>query len=173
MNRIDLRTILRSLIVLVIQVVLLKRIDLSIGSFNYIHLFLYPTLIMFLPIKTPRVLLLILALAFGLVIDVFYDSIGVHASALVFMAYSKKFVLQLLEPVEGYNVDQSLSFNKMGFLWVISFTAILLFLHLAWYFSVEAFSFVYFKDIIFRTLSSFVASFVLIALFLLIYNPKN
>jgi len=160
-------------VVLLFQFVLLKRIDLSFGSFNYIHILIYPLLILFLPLKTPRVVLLLTALAIGLTVDFFYDSPGVHASALLFMAFMRKYVLRILEPVEGYNIDQNLSVKRMGFTWLLGYVAILLFLHLCWYFSVEAFSFVYLKEILLRIISSFVASFVIIVLFLFVYNPKD
>jgi hypothetical protein len=156
-----------------IQVLLLKRIDLQIGSFNYIHLFLYPLLILFIPVKTPRALLLIIAFFIGLGLDFFYDSIGIHASAALFLAYSRKYILKILEPIEGYNIEQRLTINALGFPWILTYVSILLFLYCLWYFSVEAFSFVYFKEIILRTISSFIASYVLIILFLIIFNPKN
>jgi len=173
MNNIIVSNIIRIIIVLALQVLLLKQLDLSFGSFNYIHLFIYPILILFLPLKTPRILLLVVAFLIGIGLDFFYDSAGIHASANVFLAYCRKYVLKFLEPVEGYNVDQRLTVNRMGFAWVLSFVGILLFLHLFWYFNVEAFSFVYIKEVLLRTFSSFVASYVVIILFLVIYNPKN
>lgn len=165
--------IIRFVLLFIVQVILLKRLDLSIGSYNYIHLFLYPVLILFLPLNIPRIALLVIAFILGIGLDVFYDSIGIHASACVFLAYSRKYVLKFLEPVEGYNIDQSLSAKAMGLPWVLSFVGIALFIHNLWYFSVEAFSFVYLEEIFLRTISTFIASYFLTILFLIIFNPKN
>ena len=163
---------IRFIFILLIQVLLLKRIDLSIGSFNYAHLVLFPILIALLPLSTPRALVIILGFFSGLFVDFFYDSPGIHASALTATAFFRKYVLQILEPTEGYKVDSPINLKNMRIGWVLTYLAILFFFHLAWYFSVEAFSFVYLKEIIFRILSSFVVSFILGIIVLVIYNPK-
>jgi len=173
MNNQIIKQLLRFLLVFIIQVILLKRLDLTLGSFNYIHIFLYPILILFLPFKTPRAVLLILAFFLGLGLDLFYNSVGIHASATVFLAFIRKYILKLLEPVEGYNFDKNISVTAIGLPWLLSYVAILLFAHNFWFFSVEAFSFVYLKEILLRTFSTFIASYILIMLYLLIFNPKN
>lgn len=173
MNNQVIKQFLRFLLVFIIQVILLKRLDLTFGSFNYIHIFLYPILILFFPFKTPRALFLILAFLLGLGLDFFYDSIGVHASSAVFLAFIRKYILKLLEPVEGYNFDKNVPVTAIGLPWLLSYVAVLLFAHHFWFFSVEAFSFVYLKEILLRTFSTFIASYVLIMLYLLIFNPKN
>lgn len=173
MNNQIIRHFLRFLLVFIIQVILLKRLDLSLGSFNYMHLFLYPILILFLPFKTPRSVLLIIAFFLGLGLDFFYDSLGIHASAAIFIAFIKKYVLKLLEPIEGYNLDQNISVSAIGLPWILSYVGVLLFVHNLWFFSVEAFSFVYLKEILLRTFSTFFASYILIMLYLLIFNPKS
>lgn len=167
------RQLIRILLVFTIQVILLKRLNLSIGSYNYIHLFLYPVLILFFPFKSSRTVLLLSAFVLGLGIDIFYNSLGIHASASVLTAYFRKYILKLLEPVEGYNFDSNISVNAIGLPWILSYVAIMLFAHNLWYFSVEAFSFVYLKDILLRTFSTFVASYILMILYLIIFNPKN
>ena len=133
------RNIFRFIVVVLVQVVLLNRINLG-GSLNYFHFFLYPVFILYLPLKLRRFVIILLAFALGITLDLFYNSPGVHASACVFTAYIRKYVLQLLEPIEGYNKDHDLSIYKMGIIWVASYSAILLLVHLIWYFSLEAFS---------------------------------
>jgi hypothetical protein len=163
----------RFVIFFLIQVVICIRVDLSSGSFNYIHLLLYPIAIFMLPMKTPKALVLMMAFVYGLGIDAFYNSAGVHASGMVFSAYIKGLILRFLEPFEGYNVDDYPTIQKMGLGWYISFISLLLLLHCFFYFSVEAFTFVYLYDIIMNTIFSFIASLTIILLIQFIFRPKR
>jgi len=172
MSSIISRNIFRFIIIVLVQVVLLNRINIG-GSLNYFHFFLYPVFILYLPLKMRRFVIILLAFILGITLDLFYNSPGVHASACLFTAFVRKYVLQLLEPIEGYNKEHDLSIYKMGIIWVASYTAILLLVHLIWYFSLEAFSFIYIKEITLSTIFSFITSYIVIILFLLIFNPKQ
>lgn len=172
MSSIISRNIFRFIIIVLVQVVLLNRINIG-GSLNYFHFFLYPVFILYLPLKLQRFVIILLAFLLGITLDLFYNSPGVHASACLFTAFVRKYVLRLLEPIEGYNKEHDLSIYKMGIIWVASYTAILLLVHLIWYFSLEAFSFIYIKEITLSTIFSFITSYIVIILFLLIFNPKQ
>jgi hypothetical protein len=126
-----------------------------------------------LPLKTPKALVLLLAFILGMSIDAFYNSPGVHAASLVFTAYIKEFILGFLEPFEGYNKDDYPTIHKMGIGWYMSFVSILMLIHTFIYFSIEAFTFVYFFDIFLNTVFSFIVSFLLIMLTQLILRPKQ
>ncbi len=165
------RNIIRAIIILAIQLVLLKRIDITFSGFNYIHFSIYPIIIALLPYKTNKTLVVLLGFILGLFVDIFYDSLGVHAAAATFTAYFRYYILQLIAPAEGYGKDALTSYSY-GFVWFVSYLAILLFLHLLLLYSIEAFSFVYFKEIILRTIFSFIGSLFLLILGQLIFNPK-
>jgi hypothetical protein len=163
----------RFILFFLLQVVICIRVDLSYGSFNFIHLLLYPIAIFMLPMKTPKALVLILAFVYGLCIDVFYNTPGVHAAALVFSSYIKTLILRFLEPFEGYNIDDYPTIQKMGIGWYISFISILMLIHCFTYFSIDAFSFVYFFEIVMNTIFTFIASVSIILLIQLIFRPKR
>jgi hypothetical protein len=150
----------------------LKNIDFAFGSFTFIHILVYPIALFMLPMKTSKALALLIAFVYGLLIDVFYNSPGVHAAALVFSCYIKDLILKFLEPFEGYNINDVPTATKMGISWFISYMSLLLFLHCFFYFSVEAFSFVYFFNIFLNTIFTFFASMFVILLFQLIFRPK-
>lgn len=173
MNRTLIVNIVRFILLALIQVLVLKRVNLVWGDFRYVHLLIYPLFIILLPLKTNETLVVFLGFLMGLTMDIFYDSIGVHASALVFTAFIRKFILKVLEPFEGYHVEEVPSAFKMGFLWFLSYSSILMVLHLLFYFSVEAFSFVYYVDIILKTIFSFVFSLLLILIHQLIFRTKH
>jgi len=171
MNKILQRNIIRAVFILFIQLVLLKRIDITFGEFNYIHFTIYPLIILLLPYKTSRTLVIGSAFLIGIFVDIFYDSLGVHAAAATLTAYLRIYILNLISPVEGYSKDSLTSF-VYGLPWFLTYLGVFLFIHLLTLYSIEAFSFVYLKEILLRTVFSFIASLFLITVGQLIFNPK-
>lgn len=173
MNSLVIKNIIRFFLLAIAQVLIFKRVAFNWGDFAFIHFIIYPLFIILLPTKMPRPLVIFLGFLIGIFVDLFYDSPGIHASAGVFTAYARGLVLDLLEPYEGYNSDDSPTIETMGISWFMSYCSILLGLHLFYYFSVEAFSFVYIFEILMNTIFSFIASFIILMLFLLIFRPKR
>ena len=154
MNSLVTKSVIRAVLLILLQGLVFRRIAFQMGDFAFIHLFIYPIIILLLPIRTPKI----------------YSSYGIHASALVFTAYIRNFIIKLLEPYSGYNVDESPTLSKLGFSWFLSFASILFFIHLFFYFSVEAFSFVFFFEILMNTIFSFIASILIVMLYQLIFR---
>ncbi len=171
MNSLLKRNIIRAIFVLIIQLILLKRIDISFENFNYVHFTIYPIILALIPYKSSKTLIVFLGFILGLIVDLFYDSIGIHAAACTLVAYLRPYILNMISPVEGYKKDGLTSFSY-GIPWFISYLGIFLFIHLITVYSLEAFSFVYLKEIILRTIFSFIASLFLITIAQLIFNPK-
>ncbi len=164
---------LRFIIFVLIQVLVLKGIDIGGANFNYISIIIYPLFIILLPLRTPHSILVLLGFLLGMCIDIFYDSYGIHASASVFSGYIRPYVLRLFAPKGGYNLNYSPVANRYGFNWFIAYAATMLFLHLFFYFSVDAFTFYYISDIALRTISTFIISLLIIIVYQVIFNPKE
>lgn len=173
MSNVVLRNIIRFVFLFLLQVAIFKRLNLEMGDFTYISILVYPLFIYLLPIKTPKALSLTLAFVMGLCIDGFYDSPGVHAAALVFTAYIRGLILRLLEPFEGYSIDQSPTMESLGFSWFISYVSILTLTHCFVYFSIESFSFVYIFEIVMNTIFSFIPSVFIMVLLQIIFRSKH
>jgi hypothetical protein len=167
-----LKILRRFLIISIIQILILKYINIAWDGEVYVRLFIYPLFIMLIPINIPRTMIILLAFGFGLLIDMFYDSPGLHTFAFVFIAWSRKILLKLLEPVEGYKIDSTLTMNNFGFTWFLSYSSILLFINIFLYFLFEAFAFQYIPDVLIKTILSFILSEILIILYAVILNPK-
>ena len=172
MNSLVTKSVIRAVLLILLQGLVFRRIAFQMGDFAFIHLFIYPIIILLLPIRTPKILQITIAFLVGLSIDAFYSSYGIHASAMVFTAYIRNFIIKLLEPHSGYNVDESPTLNRLGFSWFLSFASILFFVHLFFYFSVEAFSFVFFFEILMNTIFSFIASILMVVLYQLIFRSN-
>lgn len=173
MNNIVLKYGLRFVLLLLFQVLVLKQIPFGpIGSI-WADPFVYPLFIMLLPVKTAKELLLILAFGFGLLVDAFYDSWGVHASALVFMAFLRPALLRRLEPQGGYTLNYGLTIRRYNLIWFAGYAAWMLAFFLLFYNSMLVFTPVYTVEILLRTFLSFVTSFLFVLIFMLIFNPLD
>jgi len=138
MNNIVITNIVRFLVLGLVQVFILRNVVATGGVFwENFQIIIYPVFIMLLPFRTPKVAVLALAFVMGFIIDSFYNSFGIHASACVFMAYLRFFALNWLEPKGGYNDDYSPTKQRLGLGWFMGYSAILLFGYLLWYFSVK------------------------------------
>lgn len=174
MNNTVLRNIIRFFVLLALQGLFLKRVSEGwVSSSLYINVFLYPLFIMLLPLQTPRTGVLILSFLMGIGVDLFYDSLGVHAAALTAMGYSRALFLSIYEPREGYKLNALPTPGDLGMNWFLKYTASMLGLHLLVYFSVDAFSPVYIVGILTRTFFTFIATMLAILIFVFIFSPKR
>ena len=173
MNNVVIANIFRFLGLILLQGLVLKNIGEGWEEFPCLFVIIYPLAIMLLPLRTPRVLTIVLAFIAGLMVDAFYSSPGIHASAAVFMAFCRPFVLKALEPRNGYNVNYSPTAARWGFTWFLKYTAIMLAIYLFFYFSVEAFTFVFLGSILLKTLVSLITSMIFILIYQVIFNPVD
>ncbi|SHF95670.1 rod shape-determining protein MreD [Mariniphaga anaerophila] len=146
-------------VLVLMQVLVLNQVQLS----GYINPFIYVLFIMLLPVSTPRYLLLILGFLIGFVVDIFSNSLGIHAAATVFIAFVRPFVISSISTrEEDRNEYPGLRQNK--FSWFLSYTAIMVLLHHFVLFYLEYFTFSHFFLTFLRVLLSSVFSIFIIVL---------
>ncbi|MFN7117833.1 MAG: hypothetical protein ACK4TA_13615 [Saprospiraceae bacterium] len=165
--------ILRFVGMLLVQVLVLKRVTLGWEAFPYVQILLYPLFILLLPLRVPRPLVILTSFAMGILVDMFYNSWGIHASASVFTAFIRPFILNRLEPRGGYTAAHAPNKERMGWAWFLRYAAFLLAFHLFFYFSVESFTFVYIIRILLNTFFSFIVTFIFILIYMQVFNPKE
>ncbi len=106
--------------------------------FDVAFCFVYIAFILLLPFETDSVLLLLLSLGAGLIVDTFYDTIGIHAAACVLTAYLRPWVIRLITPRGGYEQGLRISLQYMGPEWFFSYSIILILFHHLTLFIIEA-----------------------------------
>jgi hypothetical protein len=174
MNSITLRFLLRAIILILIQVLVLKRIGTgSQWIWQHGQIFIYPVLILMMPFRVGRLYVILAGFFTGLVIDIFYDTVGVHAFAMTAMAYSRGILLSWLEPRGGYQLAMTPTHYSMGFNWLISYTAAAFGIFTFMYFVAEIFTFVFIGRILLNTLLTFAMSMVVVMGYHLLFNPRR
>jgi len=134
MSRINIIQVISFFIYLLYQVLILKNIVL----FNTAFCFLYVAYLFFLPVEANPVFLMFVGFLMGFAIDIFYDSLGLHAFSCVLVMYVRNYWLALITPQGGYDSSTTPSIAINGMQWFIVYTIPLVFLHHAVLFFVEA-----------------------------------
>lgn len=165
-------SIIRFILLWMLQVFVLRQLSWGWGGQVYLQVHVYPLFILLLPLRTSRLLTLLLAFALGLSIDWFSETLGMHAAALVFTAYFRGPILALLEPREKYGPSAAPTKISQNDTWFFRYASLLMLGHLFFYFSVEAFTFVYLQAILLKTLISWLGSMFFILALVYIFNPK-
>ncbi len=127
---------------MLLQVLIVQNIQLG----NYFILLPYVLIIISLPFETPRLLLLGLSFLLGVVMDLFYDSSGLHASACTLMGFARYYVLKFISPREGYDAGVQPTVEDMGVAWYLRYAGTLVFIHHLAFFFLEIFRFSEFFD---------------------------
>ncbi len=170
MNSGYLAPLIRFFVLLIFQVLILKNINIYPP---YVQVFIYPLFILLLPMKTPQWALLLLGFLIGISVDMFYDSLGLHAAAGVLIAYARKFVAKFLEPHGGYEINDNPNKTDMGFTWFLQYSSLLMTVFVLYVFILEEFSFMNIGLILLKSVIAFILSMIVILLHHFIFNPKN
>lgn len=116
------------------QVLLLKNLVL----FNSAFCFLYIAFILLLPVETNNLILMLIGFLLGFTIDIFYDSLGLHAFTTVIIAYLRNYWLATITPQGGYDSGAMPNLGNNGLQWFLVYTVPMIFLHHSILFFIEA-----------------------------------
>lgn len=160
---------IRFILLIATQVFLLK----NTGYYNLSVPYLYILFILLLPFNIPNGLLFLLAFFTGLTIDVFYDTLGLHALACSVMAFVRIIFISVTVQRDGFDNEPEPRLGIMGFRWFVFYAIILAFFHHLLLFSFEAFSISEFGYTIIRVLlSALLSTFLILITEFVFYRKK-
>lgn len=164
MNSALLVNIFRFIILLAIQIVIFNNMNFL----GYISPFPYILYIILYPVNSNRAGLIFSSFLLGLIMDMFCNSGGIHATACVILAYYRpyifKFSFGLSYEYQTIKLNDSLTPERFSFILVS------VLLHHIVLFILEAFQFKFIWDILLRTLFSSI--FTIITSIIIIYLIK-
>lgn len=159
-------------VLLFVQVFLLRQISIGYGDREYVFLFVVPLFVVLQPLRVPRPLVVLAGFAIGLGTDLFYETLGLHAAAGTFAGYVRQFALQVIEPKDGYKVKSSAKGRILGRNWWLSYLLLMITAYCLFYFSVEAFSHVFWLDILIKTVCTAAVSWLFCTALILFFGPR-
>ena len=156
---------LRALWILLVQVLILQYIPLGL-----VHVYLYPLVVMLLPIAWLPAVVIFVAFLYGWSIDVFYNTDGLHALSLLLVASTRPLIFALLEPRGGYEASDTPSRANFGLAWFSRYAGVFLLLHSFLVVLLEELAWSYI--ILGRFFFTYLLSLGLVLLVQLIINPR-
>jgi rod shape-determining protein MreD len=126
--------------------------------------YLYVLFLLMLPLETPRWAELLIGLACGLGVDMFTNTIGMHTSACVFLAYIRPLFLKGIAPRDGYEFGVKASISDLGVVWYAKYAFVLIFLHHFWLLFLEVYSLTGLFNTLLRVFLSTCFTFLLVIL---------
>jgi len=129
---------------------------------------------MLLPFETPNWLLFILSFLMGITIDLFSDTLGLHAASCTILALIRIFFINITVQKDNYDSDPEPTLGIMGFRWFFFYTLILTLVHHFFLFNLEVFKLAEILNTISRVLIS--SLFTILLIFtteLLFYRKKQ
>ena len=121
------KNLIRFALFILIQVYVLHKIP---SLHRFITPYLYFLYILWLPFRMSRFALLSVAFIFGLTLDYFLNTPGLHAAPCVLIAYVRPFLINMLVSHEGVEQNyESPSFHSMGWAPYATYVIILTLLH--------------------------------------------
>ena len=163
------RVVIQMIVLFALQVMVLNNVSL----FGFATPMIYPLVLLTLPIRLPIAVLLLISFAYGLLIDSFSDTGGIHAAALTMMTFARTYILQRLEPQAGYAKDASTTDAKLGFTWFVTFVVMSLLVHHYTYYILEALSFRLILTVVLKSILSVILSVVIILIWRLLFMTTD
>jgi hypothetical protein len=121
-------------ILAIIQILLLKYFVL----FGVGFCFLYLLALLLLPIEISFISAMVLGLLLGLTVDLFYNTIGIHAAASVFVMFIRPYWMSANKPRSGYEMTDLPMIANYGLAWFITYSFPLIAIHAFTVFMLES-----------------------------------
>jgi hypothetical protein len=157
------------LVYALLQVILFRNFIL----FDKAFCFIYIGYLLLLPYDMNRILQMLVGFMMGLFIDIFYDTLGIHAAASVLLMYLRPYWLNV---VYGKDQNDSLSTPVLRNLGLQSFSVYVIpviLLHHAALFYIETGGFHMFFFTLAKTLMSTMLTYIMILIFQYLFYPKH
>lgn len=154
------RMLLLYVITTIVQIVVLNNLSMT----SFVNPQLYILFLLSMPFGVGTIPLMLYGFVTGIVIDLFCDTPGMHASACVLIAYIRRYVLNMLAYRDAYKSDEIPSVMVYGWPWYVKYAGILVSVHHVMLFFVEQFDTLFFWPTLLRVVLSILSTIVLLLL---------
>lgn len=160
--------IILAIILIITQVLLFSNINFM----NSINPFVYLFFIIYYPLRHNRSLFILVGFLYGITIDIFLDTHGIHATATLIVSYMRPFLMKLFFGVSY--LHQVVKFSSIEIKQNILYLFTIIFIHHFILFGLDIFDLskisIVFKNTIYTLLFTF---FVVYGLYEILINKKK
>lgn len=162
------RYIFLLLVLLLLQFFVFNKINFN----GYVNPFVYTMFILVLPFSLKNWHLLLIGFFTGLIVDMFMNTLGLHAAATLVVAFIRPVVLSGVASKADFSRFRSPSM-LLGFIWFARYVLLLVLVHHTVLFFMEAFTFHHFGLTIIRIILSTIFTALFILIFEVLRTKKN
>ncbi|RRA98689.1 hypothetical protein [Larkinella rosea] len=166
-----LREILNIIFLFVLYLSLQILIVRNLVLFDVAFCFMYVACILLLPAEMSLSATLLVAFVVGIIVDTFYNTLGMHAAATVLMAYVRPMVVRFQAARGGFDGRIVFSIHEMGSLNFFYYVVILTFIHHFTLFLIEANNILLFLPALIKIVAS--TLFTSVTIMLVQYFSRN
>lgn len=167
MNSTLLVNILRFILLLAVQIIIFNNMNFL----GYISPFPYLLFIILYPVNANKSVLLIASFLLGLIMDMFSNSGGIHATACLVLAFLRPYIFKF---AFGLSYEyQTIKLNDVITPERFSFILLSVVIHHFTLFLLEAFQFNFFLDILLRTLLSTIFTIIICIIIIYLIKPNK
>lgn len=135
--------------------------------------FFYVGFFLRMPVDVNPLAGMVAAFLMGLLVDLFYDSPGLHAMASVLLVFLRHYWLRLLTPQGGFDSGSRPALTQYGSLWYLLYALPLVFIHHSVLFFTEAGGFQYFWTTAGKVFASIIYTMLVLIVLEIIRPPKR
>ncbi len=163
------RYILLFVVLIALQVLVFGNINLS----GYINPYVYILFILLLPFSIPNWVLLFIGFITGFMVDYFMNTLGLHTSATLILAFARPTILSWMSYRDDLDRFDSPGIGSSGLEWFIRYAVIAVIVHHTALFMLETFSFYHFHITLLRILLSSLFTTFFIVIFELLRSSRK
>jgi rod shape-determining protein MreD len=126
-----------------------------------------------LPFDVPHILQITIGFFLGITVDIFYDTLGIHAASCVLIGYMRPYIINILTPKGGYDKVSEVSVITMGFQWIFTYAAIIILIHHFTLFVLEMWGIKLILPLVSKTLASSLFTLTVFTLFQYLFQPAR
>lgn len=145
---------------LLLQILVFQNLVIYARAFCFVYIMFF----IVLPVNTNRMFLMVMGFVYGLTIDIFNDTRGMHAATCVIIAYLRPFLIERMTPQSGYDVQDDLTLQKMGTQWFVIYSFLIIVVHHIVLFMIETASFNMFGYTLLKIIGSIIYTFLIVLL---------
>ena len=168
MNKESIIKIITFFIYILFQVLLFNKMVLWDKGFAFVYIGFLLTF----QFELAVIPAMLIGFAMGISIDIFSNTLGMHASASVLIMYARPYLLSIFTPHGGYPLGASPKPSTMGFSWFSTYSISLIFIHQTMLFLVEAGGFHLFFHTLQKIIISTLYTFTVIIIIQYLFSKK-
>lgn len=163
------RLVVAALTLLILQLFVFDLIHIS----GYGRIMVYPMFILLLPFRFPPILILLIGFLYGILIDLFSGTGGLHAFALTSMAFFRIGIVSFFSLKRKHELEALASFSYVAIQQLLLYTLFMVLMHQLAYYFVERYSLVNFLYTLKRAFSGTFLSVTFIFLLTILFSSRG